>query len=469
MQATFVLRSRARAVVGCVLAACALVFPVSAPDAAERQPEQDVVTRLRDYVRIDTTNPPGNEAHAIAYLAGVLRAAGIEPHVLESAPGRANLWARLDGGPSRALVLLHHVDVVPADRRYWQYHPFGGEIRDGHIHGRGAVDTKGLGIAQLESFLALHRSGKPLRRPVIYLATADEEAGGAAGVRWLLEQHPEIFADTEWVLNEGGGGRESGDKVVYSVEVTQKIPLWLRLVARDTPGHGAFPRAETAVTRLVHALERISRAEFEPRVIPAVNRYARARAEADLEDDRAVFDHLEAAIADPEFRRKLRAEDPVFSALTQDTCAITRLTGSEKINVIPPEASAELDCRLLPDRDPSTFLESLARLIDDPAIEMVEIMRFKPGESTTDTALFRAIAAAAKHDFRNAVVVPAVSTAFTDSHWFRDRGIVAYGYSPFVLTPAEIAGVHGNDERLRVAELEAGTSRMLELLRSVVY
>jgi acetylornithine deacetylase/succinyl-diaminopimelate desuccinylase-like protein len=219
----------------------------------------------------------------------------------------------------------------------------------------------------------------------------------------------------------------------------------------------------------VHALERISRAEFDPRVIPVVDRYAKARAATGLEKNRPVLEDLAGTISDPAQRRKLRADDPALSALTQDTCAITRLAGSEKINVVPPEASAELDCRLLPDRDPSIFLASLARLIDDPAIEVIEIMRFKPGESTVNTELFRALETAAKRDFAHAVVLPTVSTAFTDSHWFRDHGIVAYGYSPFVLTPAEIAGVHGNDERLRVAELDAGTARLLELLRKLVY
>jgi acetylornithine deacetylase/succinyl-diaminopimelate desuccinylase-like protein len=251
--------------------------------------------------------------------------------------------------------------------------------------------------------------------------------------------------------------------------VTQKIPLWLRLVARDKDGHGALPRPETAVTRLVHALERISRAEFATRVIPAVDRYAKARAAAGLEADRALFADLSRALEDPESRRRLQTEDPAFSALTHDTCAITRLTGSEKINVIPPEASAEIDCRLLPDRDPGEFLAALVELIDDPAIEVTEIMRFRPSESTTDTALFRAIAAAAQRDFPHAVVIPEVTTAFTDSHYFRDHGIVAYGYSPFVVTPAEIAGIHGNDERLRVAELQAGTLRLVELLRNLVY
>ena len=451
------------------LLACAGPLPTHAGDASDQQLRDEAVARLQAYVRIDTTNPPGNEARGVAWLAELLRAEGIDAHILESAPGRANLWARLDGGPERALVLLHHIDVVPADRRYWQNDPFGGEIRDGYIHGRGAVDTKGLGIAQLEAFLALHRAGKPLRRPVIYLATADEEAGGAAGTGWLLAQHPEIFADTEWVLNEGGGGREVDGRIVFSVEVTQKIPLWLRLVARDKPGHGAMPPPETAVTRLVHALDKLSRAEFATRVIPAVDRLAKARAAAGLETDRALFADLPRALEDPQTRRRLQTQDPAFSALTRDTCAITRLAGSDKINVIPPEASAEIDCRLLPDRDPGEFLAALVKLIDDPAIEVVELMRFKPSESTIDTPLFRAIAAAAQRDFPGAVVMPAVATAFTDSHYFRDHGIVAYGYSPFVVTPAEIAGIHGSNERLRVGELQAGTLRLVELLRSLVY
>jgi acetylornithine deacetylase/succinyl-diaminopimelate desuccinylase-like protein len=432
------------------------------PDAGS-----EVVTRLREYVRIDTSNPPGNEAPGVAFLADALRAEGIEPHVLESAPGRANLWARLEGGPGRALVLLHHVDVVPVDRRYWHGDPFGGEIRDGHVFGRGALDAKALGVAQLQAFIELRRGGQPLKRPVIFLATADEEAGGAAGVGWLLEQHPEIFADTGWVLTEGGSARPLGERVLVTVEVTQKIPLWIRLVARDQPGHGAMPRSETAVTRLVHALERIAHTEFDPRVTPAVDRYAKARAAAGLPGDRTELGHFATAVADPAYRRVLRDEDPALSALTSDTCAITRLSGSDKVNVIPPEASAELDCRLLPDRRPADFLAELRTLIGDPAIEIVELMRFETGESATDTDLYRAIVAAAERDLAGAVVIPSVITAFTDSHYFRNRGIVAYGYSPFVLAPAETSGAHGVDESLRVDELEAGTRRLTELVKSL--
>jgi acetylornithine deacetylase/succinyl-diaminopimelate desuccinylase-like protein len=411
------------------------------------QLQDEAVVRLQEYVRIDTTNPPGNESRGIAWLAQVLEREGIAYQTAESAPGRGNLWARLD--PDRkpahgALVLLHHVDVVPADRRYWTSDPFAGEIRDGYVYGRGTLDTKAFGVAQLQAFIALNRARSRLERPVVFVAVADEEAGGAAGTGWLLERHPEVFADTEWVLNEGGLGLRTADGAVHQVEVTQKIPLWLELIARGDPAHGSRPPPESAVTRLVHALERISRAEFAPREIPPVAEYLRASAAAGLDDTSA-------------------------SALTRDTCAITRLTGSPKINVIPPEARAEIDCRLLPDRDPDDFLAELRTLIGDPAVEIRELMRFSPGVSTTDTALYRAIVDVAAQGPAPAPVIPLVATGFTDSHFFRDRGIVAYGYAPFVIPQGDLAGIHGNDERIAVAELRTGVHRLYEILERVVF
>jgi acetylornithine deacetylase/succinyl-diaminopimelate desuccinylase-like protein len=411
------------------------------------QLQDEAVVRLQEYVRIDTTNPPGNESRGIAWLAKVLEREGIAYQTAESAPSRGNLWARLDPDrkPARgALVLMHHVDVVPADPRYWSSDPFGGEIRDGYVYGRGTLDTKALGVVQLQAFIALNRARSLLERPVVFVAVADEEAGGAAGAGWLLARHPGIFADTEWVLNEGGLGLRTTDGAVHQVEVTQKIPLWLELIARGDPGHGSRPPPESAVTRLVHALERISRAEFSPREIPPVVEYLRASAAAGL-DDRSA------------------------SALTRDTCAITRLTGSSKINVIPPEARAEIDCRLLPDRDPDDFLAELRTLIGDPAVEIRELMRFSPGVSTTDTALYRAIVEVAAQGPAPAPVIPLVATGFTDSHFFRDRGIVAYGYAPFVIPQSDLAGIHGNDERIAVAELRAGVRRLYEILERVVY
>jgi acetylornithine deacetylase/succinyl-diaminopimelate desuccinylase-like protein len=221
---------------------------VQAADFAAQAPQ-----RLAEYIRIDTTNPPGNESAGVGYLAAILEEAGIEFETAESAPGRGNLWARLKGGGEPALVLLHHIDVVSADPRYWQVDPLAGEIRSGYVWGRGALDMKGTAIAQLQAFLALHASGARLTRDVLFVATADEEAGGAYGAGWLIEQHPEIFEGAGFLLNEGGGGTTMGGDEVFMVEVTQKVPLWLKATARGQPGHGSTPQTATAVTRLLRA------------------------------------------------------------------------------------------------------------------------------------------------------------------------------------------------------------------------
>ncbi len=425
----------------------------------------EAVDRLQQYLRIDTTNPPGNETRGVEYLASLLRAEGIPFQTRESAPGRGNLWARLEGGPGKAIVLLHHIDVVPWDSRYWTVEPFGGEIRDGYLYGRGALDTKGLGIMQLQTFIALHRSGARLSRPVILVATADEEAGGEMGAGWLLKHVPEIFADTEFLLNEGGVGLDFGGKQILGVEVLQKTPLWLRLTARDQPGHGSAPRPDTAVTRLVRALERIRLDEFDPRVLPAVDAYAKARAAVGAGKNPAALADLGQTLRDSKARLALQADEPSFAALTHDTCAITRLEGSSKINVIPPEASAELDCRLLPDRDPDAFIAKLTALIDDPAVEIKTLMSFKPTESPTDTPMFEAIRAVAREHYPEATVAPSVVSGFTDSHFFREHGIVAYGFAPVILAPAELQRAHGNDERLSVENIRKGTAAMYALLR----
>ncbi|MCG6955026.1 MAG: M20/M25/M40 family metallo-hydrolase, partial [Gemmatimonadetes bacterium] len=182
--------------------------------------QDEAVAWLRDYVRIDTQNPPGNEIESARFFAKVFDAEGIPYQIAESAPGRGNIWARLEGGDEPGLVLLHHMDVVPADKRYWTMDPFGAEVKDSLIYGRGTLDTKSSGILNLAAFLALHRSGVPLKRDVMFVATADEEAGGSHGAGWLVKNHPEIFKDIGFLLNEGGGGEIVDGKVQLGVEVT---------------------------------------------------------------------------------------------------------------------------------------------------------------------------------------------------------------------------------------------------------
>lgn len=207
----------------------------------------EAVPRLSQYLKVDTVNPPGNEYRGVAYLSQLLDDAGITYTTAESAEGRGNLWATLEGSADKdgnkkpALILLHHIDVVPANLKFWTVDPLSGDIADGYVYGRGAIDTKGLGIAQLQAFLALAESGLQLNRDIIFMATADEEAGGFFGAGWLVENRPEIFSGVGYVLNEGGSGRRYGEDIAVMVEVTQKVPLWLRLTALGKPGHGSAP------------------------------------------------------------------------------------------------------------------------------------------------------------------------------------------------------------------------------------
>ena len=391
---------------------------------------------LSGYLKVDTINPPGNESRGVAYLGKLLEAQGIAFESGESAPGRGNLWARLKGGEKPGLVLLHHIDVVPADLAYWDFDPLSGEIRDGYVYGRGALDTKGLGIVQLEAFLALAASGAELNRDVWYVAT-------------------------------GGGGVKMGEGVAIMVEVTQKVPLWLRLTAVGRPGHGSAPQVETSVTRLLAGADRIARSPFPARVVPPVGAMLRGMAPLQDESLAGAFADPEAAIQDADFMHGLQLAAPQIHSLLRNTCSITRLEGSAKINVVPSEAWAELDCRLLPDQDPEAFLVALKAIIQDEHIRIDRIMGFTPAVSSAETELFGAIVEVSAKNFPDARVIPSVSGGFTDSHFFRDKGIVSYGYSPFIVDSAERRGVHGNNERISVENMERGTRVMIDLLRAM--
>ena len=240
-------------------------------------------------------------------------------------------------------MLLSHIDVVPADAKYWDVDPLSGAVKNGYIYGRGAIDTKGLGITQLQAFLALHASGKKLKRDVIFMATADEEAGGFFGAGWLVENRPEIFEGVGYLINEGGSGRITTGKPVFRVEVTQKVPLWLKLTALDTPGHGSSPRVTSSVTRILRAGHRIADTTFAYRVIPAVRTLFQSSAEFRSGELRTKFERIDESIKDPVFMTALQLREPGSVALLHNTCSITRLSGSNKINVVPPTASIELD------------------------------------------------------------------------------------------------------------------------------
>ncbi len=420
--------------------------------------------RLQNYIRVDTVNPAGNESRGVEFLGAILEEAGISYETVESAPGRGNIWARLEGGDEPALVLLSHIDVVPANAEYWDVDPLSGVVKDDYIYGRGAIDTKGLGITQLQAFIALHASGKKLKRDVIFMATADEEAGGFFGAGWLIENRPEIFEGVGYLVNEGGSGLITTGKPVFRIEVTQKVPLWLKLTATDTPGHGSSPRLTSSVTRILRAGNRIADTTFEYRIVPEVRNLFQSSAEFREGELRTKLERIDESIKDPVFMTALQLREPGSVALLHNTCSITRLSGSSKINVVPPTASIELDCRLLPDQNPDAFLTELEHIINDDRISIETIMRFTPAVSDTNTPLYDSIQRVLTLHYENMKAVPSVSTGFTDSHFFRDMGIISYGFGPFLFGENEQTGVHGNNERISVANMIKGTEIMKDFV-----
>jgi len=424
---------------------------------------QEAVALLQHYVRINTTNPPGSELDAAKLLKEKFLADGIPATVWEPAPGRGIVAARLRGigRHNKALVLLSHMDVVPANPKEWQVPPFSAQIRDGEIWGRGTLDDKGPGVIELMAMLALKRAGVLLDRDVIFLATGDEEEGGKIGAAWMVEHEAGIFGDAHYLLNEGGGimSRPNGRKY-YAVSLSEKTPLWLRLTATGEAGHAAVPPAKTAVTRLVAALDRLAAYGAPIRVVNPVRDYFRAIAQ--LDGGPPEFANLATALRDDDFANKFVAV-PRQNALVRDTFTPTVLTGSQKTNIIPASASAEIDSRLLPGDNPQQVIANLRKVIADDGIKIDVMLNFSAQSSPRKSELMTAIGKLA--DAENTVVVPMMIAGFTDSHYFRQAGLDAYGFIPIEASTAEARGVHGLNERIGVKELGAGVRRMIDLLK----
>lgn len=432
--------------------------------------EDEAVAWLTRYLQIDTINPPGNESRAVDFIGAILDAEGIAWQSAESAPGRGNLWARLEGGDEPALILLQHTDVVPADPNYWTTDPLSGDVRDGYIWGRGALDMKGTGISQLATFVALHRAGLPLNRDVVLVASADEEAGGLYGAGWLVQNHREIFEGAGLLINEGGSGELSPHgETIFSVEVTQKVPVWLRLTAVDTPGHGSTPRPTSSVTRIVAALNHLHTNPFAPRIIPAVDAMFQGISRSASSEWVEAYADIASAVQQPGFLDRLQAHSPFLHALTRDACSLTRMEGSNKINVVPPEAWAEIDCRILPDRPAEVFVDEVRAALAPMGVTVDVIMAFTPAVSNTNTRLYRAIEAVTSERHPGSRVMPSVSTGFTDSHFTRDLGIASYGFDPVIVQEEDSNRIHGNDERVGEAAFRRGVSDHLAIIQAVVY
>jgi len=432
-----------------------------------RAVQEEAGELLSQYIQINTTNPPGNEIPAARFLQEQFAKEGIPAQVFESQPGRGIVYARLKGtGEKKAVVLLNHLDVVPATEAGWEVDPFAGVIKDGYVYGRGAMDCKGVGTVEFLVLALLRRAGKPLKRDVIFLGTADEETGGKLGAGWFVDNHFDLIADVEFLLNEGGGIRIKDGKRSYHVAVAEKAPCWIQLEATGQAGHGSMPRPETAVTRLIRALEKIRLYETEIKVVPAVQRFFAALAQQQEPAKREHYRDLARALKDPAFRQEFTA-NPFYNALVRNTIVPTVLVGSNKINVIPAQATAQLDCRLLPGEDPQAFVMELEKVVADPQVRFSVLLNFPPLASEADTELFRAIKTVASHRDPEAPVVPAVLSGFTDSHYFRKKGIVSYGFTAIALAEEDFRRVHGLNERISLESLRAGIQTLMEVVEEL--
>jgi acetylornithine deacetylase/succinyl-diaminopimelate desuccinylase-like protein len=361
-------------------------------------------------------------------------------------------------------VLLSHLDVVPANDKEWQVPPFSGEVKDGVIWGRGSIDDKGPGIIELMAMLAIKRSGVLLNRDIIFIATGDEEEGGRTGAGWLVTHQPGVFADARYLLNEGGGisARPNG-KRYFAVSITEKTPLWLRLTAQGPEGHGAAPPNQTSVTELLSALNHIVAYRSPIRILDPVEDYFRDMGE--LDGGPPQFLHLKYAMRDDPAFVKTFVTIPRQNALVRDTYTPTTLEGSPKTNVIPATATATIDGRLLPGDNPEQDVVTIHKVINDDKVRVDVLLNFPAISSPRKSVLMTAIDDLAERE--NVPVVPMMIAGFTDSHYFRQKGLIAYGFIPIELTPAEEKGVHGINEHLPVKQLGAGIRRMVELLKTI--
>jgi acetylornithine deacetylase/succinyl-diaminopimelate desuccinylase-like protein len=426
---------------------------------------------LHDLIRLDTTNPPGNETKVANYLKKVADAEGIACELLGGDPARLNFVARLGGSTSlRPLLLMAHSDVVPADRSQWSIDPFSAAIREGYIYGRGAQDDKSLLAAELAVLVELKHRGVTLRRPVILLSEADEEAD-SSGIQWLIKNaYPKI--DGEFAINEGGFAFDiaSGQRV-FQIQTAEKIPSRVTLTARGTAGHGSLPRPDNPVVHLARAITRVADADQPVRLNTTTRRYFHEIAK--LPDYRWIGPYLpkleNSGTAVPA-ANEIRSHDPELDAQLRSTMSPTMLTAGMKINVIPNVAEAQVDIRRLPDETREEIVARVRHIVNDPAVEVT----LAPGQtmpatepSSLTTPLYQAMEKVFQRPPGRSVVIPYMSRGATDGSFLREKGMAVYG-APVFMREKNESRAHGNDERLAVRDLAAGTNLLWQIVQSVV-
>jgi acetylornithine deacetylase/succinyl-diaminopimelate desuccinylase-like protein len=431
----------------------------------------EAIGHFKDLLRIDTTNPPGNERPAAQLLAGILEREGIPFEIHESEPGRANLVARLKGSGKKGPLLLNgHLDVVPADPEQWAHPPFAAEEADGCIWGRGAVDMKNMVTMSLMTLLLLKRSGVALERDVIFAAVADEEAGSRRGALYLVEKHPDLVR-ADYVLNEVGGHTlHMGDNRFYPIQVSEKGICWFEMTAHGQPGHGSMPHAHNAVVRLSRALAALGAVRLPQHNTPVVERFLKALAEgAPFPQGLALPLLLEPRLAGL-LLGVLEKQNPdqamAMNAMLRNTVSPTILAAGKKVNVIPSTATAHIDGRVIPGQSERAFLAEVQRVVGDD----LHITVFEQHDGTTfssDTPLYETILRVLGRHDPGATAVPYMIPGFTDAFAYARLGAVCYGFSPVRLGPELnfTRMYHGHDERIPVDGFAWGLRVLFEVTR----
>ncbi len=432
-------------------------------------PYQDMaVDLMRQYLRINTSNPPGNEIQTAKFFKAIFDKEGIQSEIFEYKPGRANIIARLKGnGSKRPIILLSHMDVVNADPSAWRVDPFSAEIIDGSIYGRGALDMKNEGLLHLMMMIILAREKPALSRDVIFLATADEEVKDEGSI-WMIATKSDLFKTAEYLLTEGGDNLLENSQVKFvGVDVAEKAPLWLQLIATGQPGHGSRPMADSAPNRLVRAMAKIINYETPIKLLPAVEKFFHDVALLQPEPWRSKFANIGEALKDPAFVKELTGNKE-YNFMLRNTISLTMLSGSKQTNVIPNTATCNIDVRLLPGEDPDAFIAELKQLIGDDTIKIERVNTFKPPNSAQiNTELFDVISRVTKAHHPEALITTKMLSGYTESQLYRQLGITCYGWAPVYTTVEENEGVHGNNERITVKNVREGTREMFEVVSQI--
>lgn len=417
---------------------------------------QECIGHLQDLIRMNTVNPPGNELPAAQYLKAIFDREGIPAEVFEPAPGRGSVVARLKGdGSQRPLLLLSHLDVVPAQAKDWAHDPFGGELINGEVWGRGTLDCKHASATWLAIMLRIKRLGLTPTRDIIFAATADEEAGGTWGAKWLAENKWELI-DAEYCFNEGGGGPVNlAGKQYYTYQSGEKSTCWFRLTAKGTAGHASVPTADNPVVVLSEAVAKLGRAKFPIHITPTVTSFVNALAAVQTEPVKAMLMKLlDPNQAETVLSQGLGGQANEFSAMLRNTATPTILRAGEKTNVIPSEASCDVDGRILPGQTGADLERSVRAVVGDAVT--VELARSgTPTESDPRTPFAAAITRAFATHAPEATVVPFLVPGATDARFLRPRGMVVYGFVPS-LPEVDGKSVHGVNERIPVSSFAFG-------------